>query len=447
MVFNQAIGTEEVYFCLYTCLDIFIEASHLLSYSTGNSYRDSRYINATYKTGFSVSTGMPKPVTGPDFYDRSCLSRRVALFGLFISSLVGVACTACNVHVFLSKGTMFTGVAFVPLKQWWQRELVGLGANLLVALCTEATGFVHSVALRSALASEQRLGFNTNLRLLSAARGALNPNGKMFNGLMALLLVVSYSSGILVTLAIVTGSPEDRTWSIPSDPSITQIYISNVALLVLGVALLLQVFIAVIAVRKADIWTWSSSPFDITAALVHHTQVTPVQRRCMHGVKDVGTDMPLFPRKKQPSAWRSHSSVRKVVIALWALLFACIVWGFVVAHISAGNLRNVFPSWSFFSGQRSDVAGYHISLLGKTAWVDWVACYLGTMLTQGWVTLALHCSELVANVIRDEKAWRCATKMKGAKVSTHPLAPVLGSWLSLTLLCAKALLRECFLCY
>jgi len=386
VVFNQAVGTEGAYFCLYTCPDIFMEAPHPVSYSTGNSYRDSSYTNTTYTTDFSASTGKPKPVAGTDFYDRSYLSRRVALFGLFISFLVGIACIVCSVHVFLSKGTMLTGVTFLPLEQRWQRELVGLGANLLVALCTDATGFVHNVALRSALASEQRLRFNTNLRLLSAARGTLNPNGKMFNGLMALLLVVPYSSGILVTLAVVTNSSEGRTRAVPS-PSITQIYISNIALLVLGGALLLQVVIAVVAMATTDIRTWSSSPFDITAALVHHIQVTPVQGRCMHGVKDVGIDMSLFPRKKQPSAWRSHSSVRKVVITLWALVFACIVWGFVVAHISAGNLRNMFTSWSFSPGQQSYVAAYPISLLGHTAWVSWVVCYLSTMLVQGWVTL------------------------------------------------------------
>ena len=421
-----------------------MEAPHPFSYSTGDLYRDSSHTNTTYTTDFSASTGKPKPVAGADFYDRSYFSRRVALFGLFISFLVGIACIVCSVHVFLSKRTMLTGVAFLPLEQWWQRELVGLGATLLVALCTEATGFVHNVALRSALASEQRLRFNTNLRLLSAAKGALNPNGKMFNGLMALLLVVSYSSGILVTLAVVTDSSEGRTRAVPL-PSTTQIYISNVALLVLGGALLLQVVIAVVAMATADIRTWSSSPFDITAALVHHTQVTPVQGRCMHGVKDVDIHVPLLPRKKQPSAWRSHSSLRKVVITIWVLVFACIAWAFVVTHISAGNVRNVFTSWSFFSGQQSYVAAYPISLLGKTAWVDWVVCFLSTMAVQGWVTLTLHCSELVANVIRDEKVWRCATEMKGAKVLTHPLAPVLGSWLSLTLLCAKALLRGYFL--
>ena len=75
--------------------------------------------------------------------------------------------------------------------------------NLLVACCTEATGFVHNIALRSALASESRLMFNTNLRLLTGAHKSIfNPNGMFCNCLMAMLLILSYSSSTLVTLTV-----------------------------------------------------------------------------------------------------------------------------------------------------------------------------------------------------------------------------------------------------
>ena len=411
------------------------------SYSTKGSYYDSSYskTSSLYTTDFSVTTEKPKPVTGADFYDRSRFSKWVALSGLFVSFLVGIACTVCSIHVLLTKGTVLTGVTAIALKEWWQRELLVLGINLLVALCSEATGFVHSIALRAALASEQRLRFNTNLRLLNAAGGTFHPNGRVFNGLMGLLLVVAYSSAILVTLEVDVESPG-------GGGTTTLIYISNVPLLVLSVTLLLQSALAVVSMTSANILTWSSSPFDITAALVHHTQIIPVQGRCMHGITDVDEDTPLFPREKQPSAWQSHSSIRKVIFSLWALVVACFIWGIVVACI-AGDLGDVFGSWSFLSDTGSYVASYPIPLLGDAAWLYWMFCYLNIMLVQAWMTFALYCSELVVNVIRDEQVWRRAATKKGAKVWTHPLAAVYESWLSPTPLLANAVFSECFLLY
>ena len=421
MVFNEAVAAIK---CLCFCahLDITMEAPPPLS----DSYRDSSYTNITW------TTGRPKSIAGADFYDRSRFSKWVALSGLLASFFVSVACAF---FVFITKGTVLGGMTAVTLKRWWQGELVSLGINLLVTLCTEATGFVHNVALRAALASEQRLVFNTNLRLLSAAGGIFNPNGKLFNGFMALLLVLSYSSSVLVTLEVAIDPREGGRGT-------TLIFISNKPLIVLAVTLALQVFIAVLAMVLANIRTWSSSPFDITAALVHHTQIIPVHGRCMHGVKDASKYGPLSPRKKQPSACRSHSSIRKVIIALWFLVAACFTWGFYMAHISAGNIFKVFTSWTFFSGAQSYVVTYPIPLHGKMAWFYWIIFYLCIIAIQAWMTFALHCSELVANVIRDEKVWRCATTAKGAKVSTNPLAAVYGSWLNIMLLFAKPMFRE-----
>ncbi|KAG2351592.1 hypothetical protein BDR07DRAFT_1062795 [Suillus spraguei] len=47
--------------------------------------------------------------------------------------------------------------------------------------------------------------------------------------------------------------------------------------------------IALSGIRAVKILTWSSSPFDLTAALVHHTQLTPATCRCMRSVCDLDT--------------------------------------------------------------------------------------------------------------------------------------------------------------
>lgn len=411
------------------------------SYSDRSSYTDSWYSRATvYATDFEEITWKHKPITGPEFFDRSLISRRIALFGIFVTVVFGIACIFGGTKIFLSNETISAGVIVLSFQHEWQREAISLGLNLLVAVCTEATGFVHNITLRAALASESRLKFNTNLRLVTAAKGVFNPNGTVCNILMAFLLVISYSSSILATLAVNMDTSDDETGN-AAVPSTVAICVSDVPLIVLGTSLLLQAIIAIAGMCSADVTTWSSSPFDITAALVHHAQVIPVPGRCMRGVDARRENGPAQPRKKQPSAWTARPSVRKVVVTLWVLVIACLGWGLVVVHLIGGNMSAAISTWSFFPNSQSYVKAYNIPLHTGLAWFYWVLYYLNTALVQGPLTLVLHCSELVTNVIRDENAWRHATGKNGAKLSTNPLVLVFGSPLNLALLCAKPVLH------
>lgn len=65
----------------------------------------------------------------------------------------------------------------------------------MITVCTEV------IAVRSALASEQRPYFNTGLRLLSVASGVFNPNSTLYI-VVAILLVTSYSSRLLLNLLL-----------------------------------------------------------------------------------------------------------------------------------------------------------------------------------------------------------------------------------------------------
>ncbi|KAG2354741.1 hypothetical protein BDR07DRAFT_1614088 [Suillus spraguei] len=79
-----------------------------------------------------------------------------------------------------------------------QMEILTLILNLIVTLCTEPIGFSHaSISLRSALATESRLNFNTSLRLLAAAHRYHNAIGALLNGIMA-VRIVSYTSSSVV---------------------------------------------------------------------------------------------------------------------------------------------------------------------------------------------------------------------------------------------------------
>lgn len=392
-----------------------------------------RYSYAT--TDFESVDFKPRQTTGPEFYDRSKLSRRVGLVGVGIAALFGWLCIFGGAMIFFTKNTISSGVVVVSLQNSWEKELLSLALNLMVTACTEATGFAHGIALRSALASERQLRFNTNLRLLSAGSGVFNPNGTLCNIVMAILLIVSYSSSLLITLSVDMGSSSgvaDAEYAV---------CVSEVPLIVLGVALLLQAVLALASVRVADILTWSSSPFDITAALVHHAQILREPGRCMYGVGDEKRQGPVRPSVKQSSAWGAHRGVRKVVITLWLLVAVCIVWGLIITYLSDHSMSHAVRTWSFFPQAQSHFIAYSIPLSGGVYWY-WVLYYVNMAAIQGPLTSALHCSELVVNVIRDERVWRKATKEKGMTISSHPLALVFGSPLNVALLLSKPLLRK-----
>ncbi|KAG8218323.1 hypothetical protein J3R82DRAFT_3937 [Butyriboletus roseoflavus] len=376
----------------------------------------------------------PKQTTGAEFYDRSDLSRRVGLVGVGVASLFGWLCIIEGFMIFLSKNTISSGVVVITLGNGWEKELLCLGLNLMVTACTEATGFVHGIALRSALASERRLRFNTNLRLLSAASGWFSPNGTLCNVVMAILLIVSYSSSLLVIVMVDTESSSGVA------NAGLAVCVSEVPLIVLGVTLQLQAIIALASVRSANILTWSSSAFDITAALVHHAQILPEPGRSMRGVGDDVRWGPVSPSAKQPSAWRAHPSVRKVVMTLLGLVVICIAWGIIIMHLSDRSMSNAVRTWSFLPRPQSHFIAYSIPLAGGVYWY-WVLYYINMAGIQGPLTLALHCSELVVNVVRDERVWRKATTTKGTTISPHPLATVFGSPLNVALLVLKPLLH------
>ncbi|KAG1877397.1 hypothetical protein F4604DRAFT_1923998 [Suillus subluteus] len=378
--------------------------------------------------------------TGPDFYDRSLTSRRYALIGVAFSSIFSFSCIVAGIVILTNHGIM--GVAMVisdiDHNQSLAQEILTLTLNFIVMLCTESTSLVHGISLRSALASESRLHFNTNLRLLTAARGWYNPNGALLNGISAVLLIVSYSSASLIVC------PQYQT------VQASGLAFIGLPLLILGVALLIQVMIALSGMRAVKILTWSSSPFDLTPTLVHHTQLAPVTFRCMRCVSDLDTfGGPTKPSEIQPSAWHA---LRKVVIFLWVVVAACAGWAALIMyfwdkyHTSMGFMSSyalTTQTWSFIpnmSGQSNFIA-YIIPGLNLKLWI---LLFVNTAAIQGPLTLELHCSKLIANVIRDGRQWRCATGRKGLRTATNPVKTIFTHPICLVLFIAKPFLHWMF---
>ena len=202
--------------------------------------------------------------------------------------------------------------------------------------------------MRPALASESLLRFNTNLCLLTVARGWSNSNGALFNVISAALLIISYSSASLVVLSYVD----------------IDVCIAGLPLVLLG----RRVVIASSGLQGVKTLTWSSSPFDLTAALVHHTYLAPVPFRCMRGVSDPGIDKDAAkPSETQPSAWHAHASIQQVIVSLLGLVIACAGRAMFAMYIYRKYYEDVIAltskSWSFSPNYLSNVIIYTIPSL------------------------------------------------------------------------------------
>ena len=374
------------------------------------------------------STSIVGTQVGTDIYDSSLTSRKFVLAGLTCSAIVGCICVVAGAVTIATHG----GAGITPVGINSHKEILALMLSIIITICTESSGFAHAISLRSALASESRLHFATNLRLLTAARGWSNPNGTLLNGIMAVLLVMSYSSASMIINFYGTVS----------------FCVAGFPLTLLGTALLLQVIIALSGMRSVKILTWNSSPFDLTAALVHHTQLTPVPYQCMRAVS--GLDMnrgPVKPSKIQPSAWLAHPSIRKVIIFLWGLVVACSGWAAAVAYFGpkyssfSNNITLAETPWTFIPNEAAFVNSfmYFYPQSGGFTVLGWFQFCVMVMLVQGPLTLGLHCSELIANVIRDERYWRCATGRNGLTMAKSP-----PNLIGLVVFIGKAALRESF---
>ena len=405
------------------------------------------------------------------FEEDSSTAGSIALSGVCGSILFSITCITFGIYISFSRRPIndvvlpslwqnapfgavhgkYAGLlAVLPSTNSGKTEVLSLALNLVVTMCTESIGFVHSVALKSALACEYRLDRNTNLRLLIAARGNrndrrwwwTNPNGTICNMIMAMLLIASYVSSSLIFIPMqsdVSSTSPQEWWN-------TCIFAPPV--LVLGIVLLFQAVIAVAGITQTRVLTWSSSPLETAAALLHEGRLFRRSGRCMHNVLHITTyPGPRRPSELQPSAWQSHPSIKKIIVILWCLVpvygICCIVSTVFWYKITAPFHPNP-PSWAIFPNGATAVIGYDQNVYPDYGCppLVWLGIFIVFLVAQGALTLGLHCSEVIANVVRDETIWRAASSTTGTKTSKNPLMVVLGSWPNIGLLCAKPILRQ-----
>ncbi|KAF7979526.1 hypothetical protein HWV62_42106 [Athelia sp. TMB] len=331
-------------------------------------------------------------------------------------------------------------VAFLP-GVTLPTEILSLLLNFVVTIFTECIGFVHSVTLKSALASHGQLDFNTNPRLFSLMRFQhwYHPNGPICNTAMMVLLTLSYSSSSLCIVPIQSLSSNDGSIS-----DYWSALLLGVPAILLGVTILLQAFIAIYSISAVNILTWSSSPFDTAFAMLRSGLIIRSPGRSMHTAVD--GDIPLAPpREYQPSAWQCHPVIKRVVVLLWLLSVAYAGWGGLIYWFWTVNPMGPFVSegsWALVPNQHTFSVVYPQKVDPVRGITAWPAIFAFFAAAQGSITVGLHCAELNANVMRDELQWRQATTSSGMPMSRNPILGVLGSLPNLTLLIAKPVIRK-----
>lgn len=360
-------------------------------------------------------------------------TRHLCIGGLVLSTFIGIALTAA--------GSADRRQDRVLQKPYIFKELVPLGLNLLVVICTESLGYIHTKTQQWSLWEENRLEFNTNIRLFSYARRSW-ANGVVLSTINLLALTMSYTATSAILLS------EDKGHE-PNNGKMVELSFSRTGPICLGISLLVQALICFLGLRTTRIRSWSSHPLvnalvvrDLSldsTLTVHDPQMTSRRHQIL------AQSSALQQGTRQPSPFRFHRSVRTMLWVLGVTLVVLTIWMSVVLwealRTGSGSSWALLPvrggdssfdsPWvvlSFFNV----ISGRELRVLVQIAL---------TLVIQLFVTVGLHISELAVLLSRDEDAWRAAGRQSGANVQASSFLTVLKSWKSLTLLLFKPVIH------
>jgi hypothetical protein len=357
--------------------------------------------------------------------------------------------------------------------------LINYGITAVLA----GLSFIQETTLRWALWSEDRLTFNSNPRLLVASRSHA-PNAWYTNFISAASLVFVYGALALLTNDITVLGYSDGKWGIQEDKPHTDsgLDVNGWALVVMAMCLLVQTLISCWCMfhRPQLVKTWSESPLMITRASAYHqhygyektrtfdspeisttdSYYWPLKLRWSEKIKSISKPSnpdfnPQLPRENkkgetlQPSARSIVPTARHVTLILW-LFLTFIIIAIIILSVIAHARGTTAPSYALTYGWNQNVSKYwtHFGLVyfkytgltaNKVAKNSDALLIVLQSLFQAPLTLVLHYTELLVDVVRDERAWREASSEKGAKVNENAIVGAMKNWPGLILFLFKGL--------
>lgn len=433
---------------------------HPFPASLGGSQRLRTRLQA-YALVTIVDFEAPTMAPGNDKLNKAIGTRNCCVIGLCAAWFIGIAAIGGGLYcIYLDNADTGRKSHFVIPHA--AKEVFPLGMNIIVTFLNESMGYIHSTTLRWSLQYDNRLTFNSNLRLLSSS-ARFRSNKWYANIAFLLSIVLSYATTSLIFLGwnpALSQTFETISDSIPPD----QIRVSGVALIFFGIGLLGQAGLATWALNATQVPTWSSNPLDTVLACTDETNPNQLIRRtdrCMKSVHQIKEDShPCKPKPRQGPACTAHPEVKWVLTLLWLLVPLGGLWGGTIyAMILRGNEHGVLGNtWTFlpqFTGTSSNdcsgaarcTEGTSVLNVGWTA-KSGVLGNIGSIFLiaffQSAVTLALHCAELLVNLSRDEGIFRMAITPRGTDPRYNSILAAFSSWQTITLFFFKAAVHWLF---
>lgn len=392
-------------------------------------------------------------------YDINTSTRLQCVIGVSIGGLLALACIGSGIYVLATKKEKLALRVNIDTTA---REVLSLVFNIMLTFCIDSMAFAHSVSLRWALYREHKLEFNTNLRLFTNSTKS-GPNRWYTNIFGMICLAFCYGASSYLLLPYLEN----------------EVFINGLGLLILGLALLgLAVLSTWCLWTSSDsVLTWSSNPLSNCLAAVQNGMFQRRNGRCMRSVHDrkpaslqlcadIDTQ-PILPRQKQENMYKLSRRIRRIIWLLWTLAVLAIAWMFAIIGLNlayaADNGEYCSPStaslkWDMSaSGScNSNTASLSMSPSGQSP-EDWnkyplLQVFLGLLFLstiQAAQSVALHCTELLVNMSRDENVWRNAYRNssksrkspKGSLITSDSLKNAISSWEYIILSLFKSVLH------
>ncbi|KAL2048404.1 hypothetical protein N7G274_000315 [Stereocaulon virgatum] len=317
--------------------------------------------------------------------------------------------------------------------------------SLAFTMLYEGTGLLHTASLRWSLWHEGRLHSNTNLRLFTSSR-LKGPNSWYTNLVLITSIILCY-----VAVGQVLFNDEGLAGRNGRDPTNGSTFLEGIAFAALAIGLFCQSAITTWALicAKGTVASWESDPLNNALACLK----SPPQRPDTVGEDNFGPrtsslissptnplSSPTVPLRRQANIYETSVSATRVMYGLWLVFLTTLVWAITIYFLTRayGVPQRIGSGFLISSGILT------INMLPKDADPPQAALDIFSLLFvfafQTYLTVGLHCAELIVNVSRDEDAWRDANKLrgKGAQLSLSAVATAFASWKTIVLFLFKA---------
>lgn len=176
-------------------------------------------------------------------------TRNICIADLAFSWLLSISSLFLAIVVLVPDHLGFAGFSFPKHTDTILPEAIPLAVNILITACIDCLGFIHTASLRWSLHRENRLQFNSNLRLFVGTRKG-GPNSRVANPFSACCHILCYAGGSQV---LVTGM------------------INAISLFLISFGLAGQAFLSTWCFLSSTgkILTWSSNPLNTALVCLH----------------------------------------------------------------------------------------------------------------------------------------------------------------------------------